>query len=48
LYGHQRFLAQIDFGGIPFDKIARVIELLSVKVAPVIRKATIKKQEVAI
>ncbi|MDB5122054.1 MAG: class flavin-dependent oxidoreductase [Mucilaginibacter sp.] len=42
LYGHQRFLAQIDFGGIPFDKIARVIELLATKVAPVVRKATIK------
>ncbi|MDF2431323.1 MAG: hypothetical protein JWP44_954, partial [Mucilaginibacter sp.] len=42
LYGHQRFLAQIDFGGIPFDKIAKVIELLATKVAPVIRKATIK------
>jgi alkanesulfonate monooxygenase SsuD/methylene tetrahydromethanopterin reductase-like flavin-dependent oxidoreductase (luciferase family) len=48
LYGHQRFLAQIDFGGIPFDKIARVIDLLAVKVAPVVRKATIKQQEVAI
>ena len=42
LYGHQRFLAQIDFGGVPFDKIARVIELLATKVAPAVRKATIK------
>jgi alkanesulfonate monooxygenase SsuD/methylene tetrahydromethanopterin reductase-like flavin-dependent oxidoreductase (luciferase family) len=42
LYGHQRFLAQIDFGGIPFEKIAQVIELLATKVAPAIRKATIK------
>jgi len=42
LYGHQRFLAQIDFGGVPFDKIAKVIELLATKVAPVIRKATIR------
>jgi alkanesulfonate monooxygenase SsuD/methylene tetrahydromethanopterin reductase-like flavin-dependent oxidoreductase (luciferase family) len=48
LYGHQRFLAQIDFGGIPFNKIARVIELLAVKVAPVIHQATIKQQEVVI
>jgi alkanesulfonate monooxygenase SsuD/methylene tetrahydromethanopterin reductase-like flavin-dependent oxidoreductase (luciferase family) len=45
LFGHQRFLAQIDFGGIPFDKIAKMIELLATKVAPVIRKATIKLQE---
>jgi alkanesulfonate monooxygenase SsuD/methylene tetrahydromethanopterin reductase-like flavin-dependent oxidoreductase (luciferase family) len=42
LYGHQRFLAQIDFGGIPFDRIAKIIELLATKVAPAVRKATIK------
>ena len=42
LYGHQRFLAQIDFGGMPFDKIAKIIELLATKVAPAVRKATIK------
>ena len=28
LLGHQRFLAQIDIGGLPFAKVARVIELL--------------------
>jgi probable LLM family oxidoreductase len=37
LFGHQRFLAQIDIGGLPFASVARVIELFSTKVAPVIR-----------
>jgi probable LLM family oxidoreductase len=37
LFGHQRFLAQIDIGGLPFAKVARVIELFSVKIAPVLR-----------
>jgi len=37
LFGHQRFLAQIDIGGLPFAKVARVIELFAMKVAPVIR-----------
>ena len=39
LFGHQRFLAQIDIGGMPFADVARVIELFAVKVAPVIRRS---------
>jgi probable LLM family oxidoreductase len=39
LFGHQRFLAQIDIGGLPFAEVARVIELFATKVAPVIRGA---------
>lgn len=38
MFGHQRFLAQVDIGGVPFRNIARTIELLATKVAPVIRK----------
>jgi len=38
LFGHQRFLAQIDIGGLPFVKVARVIELFATKVAPAIRR----------
>jgi probable LLM family oxidoreductase len=37
LFGHQRFLAQIDIGGLPFAKVARVIELFAAKVAPAMR-----------
>ncbi len=39
LFGHQRFLAQIDIGGLPFAEVARVIELFAAKVARVIRGA---------
>ena len=38
LFGHQRFLAQIDIGGLPFANVARVIELFATKVAPVIQR----------
>jgi probable LLM family oxidoreductase len=36
LLGHQRFLAQIDIGGLPYAKVAQVIELFATKVAPAI------------
>lgn len=39
LFGHTRFLAQVDIGGLPFEKVARNIELLATEVAPRIRKA---------
>jgi alkanesulfonate monooxygenase SsuD/methylene tetrahydromethanopterin reductase-like flavin-dependent oxidoreductase (luciferase family) len=37
LFGHQRFLGQIDMGGLPFAEVARVIEMFAAKVAPVVR-----------
>ncbi|MCG7343827.1 LLM class flavin-dependent oxidoreductase [Sporosarcina sp. ACRSL] len=40
LFGHQRFMAQVDIGGLPFDKVAKSIELLATKVAPIVKKAT--------
>ena len=42
LYGQQRFMAQIDFGGVPFDKIAKNIELIATEIMPAIRKYTTK------
>jgi hypothetical protein len=30
----------VDIGGLPFDKVAKNIELLATEVAPVIKKAT--------
>ena len=39
LFGHQRYLAQVDIGGLPFTEVARGIELFATKVAPVIRDA---------
>lgn len=37
LFGHNRFLAQMDVGALPHDKMMRSIELFGTKVAPVIR-----------
>jgi alkanesulfonate monooxygenase SsuD/methylene tetrahydromethanopterin reductase-like flavin-dependent oxidoreductase (luciferase family) len=37
LFGHDRFLAQIDIGGLPYAKVARSIELLATKVLPALR-----------
>ncbi len=38
LFGHQRFLAQIDIGGLPYAKVAAAIELFATEIAPVIRR----------
>ncbi|WP_217699648.1 LLM class flavin-dependent oxidoreductase [Sphingobacterium nematocida] len=40
LYKHDRILLQIDFGGVPYDKVANTIELLATEVLPVVKKAT--------
>ncbi|MEM1505973.1 LLM class flavin-dependent oxidoreductase [Domibacillus sp. 8LH] len=42
LFGHQRFLAQIDIGGLPFQKVAEGIELLATQVMPIVKKETSK------
>ncbi|KFN01060.1 LLM class flavin-dependent oxidoreductase [Bacillus clarus] len=42
LYGQQRFMAQIDFGGVPFDKIVKNIELIATEIMPAIKKHTAK------
>jgi probable LLM family oxidoreductase len=40
LFGHKRFLAQVDIGGLPFKKVSKNIELLATEVVPLIKKAT--------
>ena len=37
LFAHDRFLAQLDIGGLPYAKVARSIELLASKVMPALR-----------
>ena len=41
LLGHDRFLAQIGLGGLPFADTARSIELLATEVLPVVRRETV-------
>jgi alkanesulfonate monooxygenase SsuD/methylene tetrahydromethanopterin reductase-like flavin-dependent oxidoreductase (luciferase family) len=38
LFGHQRFMVQIDIGGLSYTKVAEVIELLATQVAPVVQR----------
>jgi probable LLM family oxidoreductase len=38
LFGHQRFIGQVDIGGLPFEKVAQTIELLGSEVLPVVRR----------
>ncbi|CAB4344767.1 MAG: hypothetical protein F2839_07230 [Actinobacteria bacterium] len=39
LFGHQRFMAQLDIGGLPYASVARSIELLATEVLPEVQKA---------
>ena len=43
LFGHQRYIAQIDFGGVSFDKLMKNVELIGNEILPAIRKYTGKK-----
>lgn len=38
LFGHQRYIAQLDFGGVPHDRIMRNIETIGLKVMPKVRE----------
>ncbi len=42
VFGHQRYIGQMDFGGVPFDKLMKNIELIGEHVLPALRKYTAK------
>ncbi|MFJ8063607.1 LLM class flavin-dependent oxidoreductase [Psychrobacillus sp. NPDC096426] len=42
LFGHQRYIAQMDFGGVPFEKLMKNIELIGIEILPAIKKYTAK------
>ncbi|WP_085521486.1 LLM class flavin-dependent oxidoreductase [Tuberibacillus sp. Marseille-P3662] len=42
MFGHQRYIAQIDFGGVPFDQLRKNIELIGTEIIPAIKKHTAK------
>jgi len=42
LFGHQRYIAQMDFGGVTFDKLIKNIELIGNEILPAIKKYTTK------
>ncbi|WP_010098755.1 LLM class flavin-dependent oxidoreductase [Ornithinibacillus scapharcae] len=41
-FGHQRYIAQMDFGGVTFDKLKRNIDIIGTKILPEIKKYTAK------
>ncbi|WP_142825888.1 LLM class flavin-dependent oxidoreductase [Planococcus soli] len=43
VFGHQRYIAQIDFGGMPMDNIKKNLELIGTEILPAIKKYTAKK-----
>lgn len=42
LFGHQRYIAQIDLGGVSFKKLAKNVEIIGTEILPAIRKYTAK------
>lgn len=42
LFQHQRYVAQIDFGGMPFEMLRKNIELIATKIMPDVKKYTKK------
>ncbi|MEI2400858.1 LLM class flavin-dependent oxidoreductase [Paenibacillus phytohabitans] len=42
LFGHQRYIAQLDLAGVPYDKLVKNIELIGTEILPAIRKFTAK------
>lgn len=44
LFGHSRFIMQLDIGGQPFAQVASAIELLATEVAPVVRRKLLRTQ----
>lgn len=43
LFGHQRYIAQMDFGGVPYEKLVKNIELIGTEILPAIKKYTATK-----
>ena len=43
LFGHQRYIAQMDFGGVPFDQLMKNIEFIGNEILPAIKKHTAKE-----
>jgi alkanesulfonate monooxygenase SsuD/methylene tetrahydromethanopterin reductase-like flavin-dependent oxidoreductase (luciferase family) len=43
LFGHDRYLIQMDLGAVPHEKVMRSIELFATKVAPAVREALAEK-----
>ncbi|WP_152394455.1 LLM class flavin-dependent oxidoreductase [Paenibacillus guangzhouensis] len=45
LFGHTRYMMQMDIGGVPFNRVAKAIELLATEVAPIVRRELRKQSQ---
>ncbi len=45
VFGSQRYMAEVDFGGLPFDKVKENIDVIGDKIIPAIKKYTTPKGE---
>jgi alkanesulfonate monooxygenase SsuD/methylene tetrahydromethanopterin reductase-like flavin-dependent oxidoreductase (luciferase family) len=43
-YNHQRYIAQLDLGGVPFDRLIRNIDLIGNEILPAVKKYTAKTE----
>lgn len=44
-FGHQRYIAEIDFGGMPFRQAMKNIELIGTEIMSAVKKYTAKRKE---
>ncbi|GEN56334.1 luciferase [Halolactibacillus alkaliphilus] len=45
VFKHQRYIGQMDFGGVPFNQLMRNIDIIGEKILPKIRQYTRPKEE---
>lgn len=39
-FGHQRYIAQMDFGGVPHDRVMKQLEIIGTEIIPAVTKYT--------
>ncbi|KZE23476.1 LLM class flavin-dependent oxidoreductase [Brevibacterium casei] len=44
VFGHQRYLGQIDFGGMPYERVMKQIETIGSEIIPAVKKYTATKE----
>ncbi|MFB9974123.1 LLM class flavin-dependent oxidoreductase [Allobacillus sp. SKP2-8] len=45
LFGHQRYIAQMDFGGVTLDQLKEKVDIIGNEIIPAIKKYTSKRTE---
>ena len=45
MFGHQRYIAQMDFGGVTLDQLKEKVDIIGNEIMPAIKKYTSKRTE---